>query len=76
MKYFIVLGRTLFFYVLITAVYRFMGKREVGELSIMDLIVSIFIAELAAISIDNYKKTLENLKKLNLLVILAASLKK
>ena len=31
-----------------------MGKREVGELSIMDLIVSIFIAELAAISIENY----------------------
>lgn len=58
MKYFIVLGRTLFFYVLITAVYRFMGKREVGELSIMDLIVSIFIAELAAISIDNYKESI------------------
>ena len=33
-----------------------MGKREVGELSIMDLIVSIFIAELAAISIDNYQE--------------------
>ena len=58
MKYFIVLGRTLFFYVLITAVYRFMGKREIGELSIMDLIVSIFIAELAAISIDNYKESI------------------
>lgn len=35
-----------------------MGKREVGELSIMDLIVSIFIAELAAISIDNYKQNI------------------
>ena len=33
-----------------------MGQREIGELSIMDLIVSIFIAELAAISIDNYKE--------------------
>jgi uncharacterized membrane protein YcaP (DUF421 family) len=32
-----------------------MGKREVGELSVMDFIVSIFIAELAAISIENYK---------------------
>lgn len=32
-----------------------MGKREIGELSIMDFIVSIFIAELAAISIENYK---------------------
>ena len=50
----IVLFRTLLFYVIITVVYRFMGKREVGELSIMDLIVSILIAELAAISIDKY----------------------
>ena len=58
MKYYIVLGKTLFFYILITLVYRFMGKREIGELSIMDLIVSIFIAELAAISIDNYKENI------------------
>ncbi len=58
MNYFIVLGKTLFFYFLITIIYRIMGKREVGELSIMDLIVSIFIAELAAISIDNYKENI------------------
>lgn len=54
----IVLFRTLLFYVIITVVYRFMGKREVGELSIMDLIVSILIAELAAIAIDKYKSNL------------------
>lgn len=57
MDYIIVLVRTLLFYVLITIVYRFMGKREIGELSIIDLIVSILIAELAAISIDNYKES-------------------
>ena len=54
----IVLFRTLLFYLIITLVYRFMGKREVGELSIMDLIVSILIAELAAMSIDKYKSSL------------------
>ena len=54
----IVLFRTLLFYVIITVVYRFMGKREVGELSIMDFIVSILIAELAAIAIDKYKSNL------------------
>ena len=54
----IVLFRTLLFYVIIAFVYRFMGKREVGELSIMDLIVSILIAELAAIAIDKYKTNL------------------
>ena len=58
MSYFTVLWKTFFFYFLITVIYRIMGKREVGELSIMDLIVSIFIAELAAISIDNYKQNI------------------
>ncbi len=58
MDYLNVLGRTLIFYTLITVVYRFMGKREVGELSIIDLIVSILIAEIAAISIDKYKSSI------------------
>ena len=58
MSFLIVLLKTLFFYFLIMIIYRIMGKREVGELSIMDLIVSIFIAELAAISIDNYKESI------------------
>lgn len=53
MDYAIVLIRTAIFYVLITIIYRIMGKREVGQLGIVDLIVSILIAELAAISIDN-----------------------
>lgn len=54
MRFIIVFFRSLFFYIMITVVYRVMGKREIGELSIMDFIVSIFIAELAAISIENY----------------------
>ena len=35
-----------------------MGKREVGQLGIIDLIVSILIAELAVICIENYDKTM------------------
>ena len=58
MEILIVIFRTLLFYIIIMLVYRFMGKREVGELSIMDLIVSILIAELAAMSIDKYKDSL------------------
>ncbi|MBR3049499.1 MAG: DUF421 domain-containing protein [Bacilli bacterium] len=58
MSYIIVLSKTLFFYFLITIVYRIMGKREIGELSIMDFIVSIFIAELAAMSIDNHNESI------------------
>ena len=52
MDYLIVLYRTVLFYIIITVLSRFMGKREVGQLGIVDLIVSILIAELAAISID------------------------
>ncbi|MDD6879242.1 MAG: DUF421 domain-containing protein [bacterium] len=58
MDYLVVIFRTLFFYILITTIYRFMGKREIGQLGIIDLIVSILIAELAAISIDNQKESI------------------
>lgn len=57
MDYWIVLYRTILFYIIITVLYRFMGKREVGQLGIVDLIVSILIAELAAISIDNREES-------------------
>ena len=58
MKYFIVLYRSIFFYIMIVIVYKIMGKREIGELSVIDLIVSLFIAELVAISIENYNESL------------------
>lgn len=58
MDFIIVLVKTLFFYWTIVLVYRFMGKREVGELSIIDLIVSVLIAELAAMSIEQYDKSI------------------
>lgn len=50
--------RTIFFYFFIFIVYRIMGKREVGQLGIIDLIVSILIAELAVISIEDTKNSL------------------
>ena len=48
--------KTAFFYFFIVFVYRIMGKREVGQLGIIDLIVSILIAELVAISIEDLSK--------------------
>ena len=50
--------KTIFLYFLIVFSYRIMGKKEVGELSIVDLIVTILIAELAAISIESYKSSI------------------
>lgn len=58
MEYITVLLRTLIFYTLITLIYRVMGKREVGQLGVVDLTVSILIAELAAISIENHEETI------------------
>lgn len=49
-----VLVRTFFFYFFILFSYRIMGKREIGQLSITDLSISILIAELVAISIENH----------------------
>lgn len=37
---------------------RVMGKREVGQLGVEDLIVSVLIAELVAISIENVKTSI------------------
>ncbi|MBE6148859.1 MAG: DUF421 domain-containing protein [Firmicutes bacterium] len=53
MQLFSVIIRTIFFYIFITISYRLMGKREIGQLGVIDLIVSILIAEMVAISIEN-----------------------
>ena len=50
--------KTIFMYFFIIFVYRLMGKKEVGQLSIVDLIVSILIAELIAISIGEDNKSI------------------
>lgn len=50
--YFNLIFKTIFLYFFIILVYRVMGKKEVGKLSIVDLIVSVLIAELVALSIE------------------------
>lgn len=50
--------RTLFFYFIIVIAYRIMGKREVGQLGIIDLIMSILIAELVAIGIEKIDQSI------------------
>ena len=52
--------KTIFFYFFILIAYRIMGKREIGQLGTTDLIVSILIAELVAISIENFNDTILN----------------
>lgn len=67
--------RTLFFYFFITFAYRIMGKREVGQLGIIDLIVSILIAEIVALSIEKTDQSIFlAILPISLLVILEISL--
>lgn len=50
--------RTIFFYFFIVFSYRLMGKREVGQLGIIDLIVSVMIAEICAFSIEKVNRSI------------------
>lgn len=52
--YAIIIFRTCLLYVIIVAILRLMGKREIGELSILDVVVFIMIAEIAALAIEKH----------------------
>ena len=48
--------RTLFVYLFILLLFRLMGKREVGELSVLDLVVSIMIGDIAVLALEGKDK--------------------
>ncbi len=48
--------RTIIIYLLILLIFRLMGKREVGELSVLDLVIFIMIGEMAVLAIENFDK--------------------
>lgn len=50
--------KTVVLYFFIILSYRIMGKKEVGKLGIVDLIVSVLIAELAALSIEEVESSI------------------
>ncbi|MFC3883057.1 DUF421 domain-containing protein [Bacillus songklensis] len=60
MELLIIAARTIFLYFLIMFIFRLMGKREIGELSILDLVVFIMIAEMAVIAIENPEDALSH----------------
>lgn len=51
-----IMFRTTFFYFFIIFSYKLMGKREVGELDIIDFVMSMLLSQIIAISIENYKE--------------------
>lgn len=62
--------KTIILYFFIILVYRIMGKKEVGQLSIVDLIVTILIAELAAMSIEDDSSILVSIVPIVVLVLI------
>jgi uncharacterized membrane protein YcaP (DUF421 family) len=59
-EYLIIVFRTIFLYAVILFIFRLMGKREIGELSLLDLVVFIMIAEMAVLAIEEPKSELVN----------------
>lgn len=67
--------KTAILYFFIVLAYRIMGKKEVGELSIIDLIVTILIAELAAICIEKKETSIMvSIVPITILVIIQVSI--
>lgn len=47
-------------YFAILIIFRLMGKREIGELSVLDLVVFIMIGEMAVVAIENHSEPVVN----------------
>lgn len=58
MEYINLILRSFFFYFLIILYLRVMGKREVGELSVFDLVLYFLMTELLAISISSVDESI------------------
>ncbi|GFN33599.1 DUF421 domain-containing protein [Paenibacillus xylaniclasticus] len=50
--------RTVLIYLVVFLVMRFMGKREIGKMSVLDLIISFMIAEIAVIVIEDTSRSM------------------
>lgn len=51
-----IIFRTTVIYLVIWFLFRMMGKREVGELSVLDLVVSIMIGDIAVLSFEDLER--------------------
>jgi len=52
MEWYNLILRTVMMYIAVFVVMRLMGKREIGKLSVIDLVISFMIAEIAVIEIE------------------------
>lgn len=54
----IIILRTFLYYFLYLILFKIMGKREIGELGVNDLLVSVLFAQFASLAIENYNEPL------------------
>ncbi|MBS4199786.1 DUF421 domain-containing protein [Bacillus sp. FJAT-49732] len=59
-KFIIIILRTILLYGVILVIFRIMGKREIGELSVLDLVVFIMLGEMAVIAIEQHTDPIFN----------------
>lgn len=65
------IGRTILMYFIAAFAIRLMGKREIGKLSVFDLVISIMLAEIAVFAIEDVKRPLyEGIVPIIVLIIL------
>lgn len=69
MDYFYLFLKIIAIYFILILCLRILGKREVGELSIFDLVVLLIIADIASLGIDNNEFVLESYFCVGLLVV-------
>ncbi|MFD0588267.1 YetF domain-containing protein [Paenibacillus sp. GCM10027627] len=50
--------RTVIIYFVVFLIMRFMGKREIGKLSVLDLVISVMVAEIAVIVIEDVDRSM------------------
>lgn len=49
----VILLRTLIFYIVLTAIMRLMGKRQIGELQVSEFVTAFLISEMAALPVTD-----------------------
>ena len=59
-KFVIIILRTLLMYGVILLIFRLMGKREIGELSVLDLVVFVMLGEMAVVAIEQHTDPIMN----------------
>lgn len=73
--YLLIAFRTIILYGVILIIFRLMGKREIGELNVLDLVVYIMIAEIAVVAIENPKEDIiNNILPMGVLMIIQIAL--